>query len=1120
MLKKYAVATLKSAKLVSPEIALSSEASMEHFKQLRMAIKEFPKSNEFVYFVCRAIHAMEAANYDPVTKTFSGDGHIVKCNQDGKCEKCGNVVKESQNGLWHSSKGILPYINQNGDAFPETELLKEVEVIGSDGNKRRVQAYQTFIGRGLFVNHASDDVEKIRGIILDANWDPGTKGVDILVACDKVAYPELARQIEMGYSNDVSMGTQVQYSLCSECGNKAVTESDYCDHVKQNKGLARAGSTPVYEINNGLNFIEISVVSNGADPKAKIKTVLASLSKQVQEREAKLNSCINPIEAERIRDELRKIQAQIQELLISKEENTHTKETKCGCLNIKDEDIEKRREARNKIAQKFGLSLSDKSESKIALYNDNDNGTIIRGGQQMNSKKAYFQGGGGLNDPESTPYEKEDYDTVREKEDKQMVGQGMEPGNDGLHPGYKSTGPDLALKEKLLRASLEERRKIRQAILQKAYFQGGGGLNDPEALPYEKEDYESVRDNEDKQMVGQGMEPGNDGLHPGYKSTGPDLALKEKLLRAKLRARFVTAEKKEESAWTVFAGDKPMITATAKELYADDLFKAHEENPQITNWDWVASEEYGKNMIRAVKELGFDKVKAMIEEAKSLSKKAQELPPAPPAPATDALPPLPEEGPKVDDVEGPKPEGEKLSVKEQITKAIDKIEDAVHELRALSESEEEGTVEGLETALDLGEAGTELKGLGDKLEAAKADEKLFKRLSVVAKEALSDADKLLKRAGTLAVKKPSSPKIEKVAEKEKEEAHKEIDKAEKSLEKAEDKLGVQESAEHEMKEHVKEAKKEDVKEEKKEEKKEEEKKETKEASLLERKADRYALAAELSKLYNLTDSDMIGEAHPKGGTDTMAAGKKLEGDAHVETVKEQQDADIEVVEKQPRGELTAKTESPKTVKAEEKKPDFLDVDKDGNKKEPMTKALKDKEEGEKKEDKKEDKKEATLSDRRKARHEALKGLMSKAEVDSEAKSYYKELFNESSTGNASDPAAKAFGKEMTDEFVGKKSTAEAHELGTRMKRAYKVALKQQTIGQIENTPEALEGQVDRLIAMDTAGFEAFEDVIAHTNVVKDAKVDKPLKKSAGAVRVGLVDGQVNLSSDLNKINWS
>ncbi len=55
-------------------------------------------------------------------------------------------------------------VNGNGDAFSEEELRN---------------AYKTFIGKGVFVNHASNDIEKKRGIILDAKWaeDRGDKFV-------------------------------------------------------------------------------------------------------------------------------------------------------------------------------------------------------------------------------------------------------------------------------------------------------------------------------------------------------------------------------------------------------------------------------------------------------------------------------------------------------------------------------------------------------------------------------------------------------------------------------------------------------------------------------------------------------------------------------------------------------------------------------------------------------------------------------------------------------------------------------------------------------------------------------------------------------------------------------
>lgn len=58
---------------------------------------------------------------------------------------------------------------------------------------------------------------------------------------------------------------QVESGTCSECGNKATTEKEYCDCLKKHKGKKhpRTGKK-VYEKNHGIKFIELSVVGDGA----------------------------------------------------------------------------------------------------------------------------------------------------------------------------------------------------------------------------------------------------------------------------------------------------------------------------------------------------------------------------------------------------------------------------------------------------------------------------------------------------------------------------------------------------------------------------------------------------------------------------------------------------------------------------------------------------------------------------------------------------------------------------------------------------------------------------------------------------------------------------------------
>lgn len=150
--------------------------------------------------------------------------------------------------------------NDNADAFSHTELQN---------------SYKTFIGKSVFVDHNNDNVEQARGIILDAIYNTRGHFVELLLAIDKKAYPELARGIEMGYITGTSMGTRVQSSICSICLHESHTEEDFCDHVKHYKGSTFNG-LPVWEWNIGAAFIEDSLVSTPADASARIIERVAS----------------------------------------------------------------------------------------------------------------------------------------------------------------------------------------------------------------------------------------------------------------------------------------------------------------------------------------------------------------------------------------------------------------------------------------------------------------------------------------------------------------------------------------------------------------------------------------------------------------------------------------------------------------------------------------------------------------------------------------------------------------------------------------------------------------------------------------------------------------------------
>jgi hypothetical protein len=567
------------------------------FQKIATDLKQIaPKAKDFLYFSCIMMTAAEASLYDD-------DGKIKKDSSGSPVEA--RWEKKGESWKWIcSDESIKPYKNANSDIFPSSELIK---------------AYKKWIGKPLCLDHKSSSVDMIRGLILDTYYDRPNNRVVALCALDKKNYPDLARKVETGYATSVSMGTAVGRAICSDCGNVARIESEFCPCMRNRKCYG--------EINVDLNPIELSIVVNGADPKAKIRHIVAAannLAQYVELKEAELNKLgsVDTAKTKEIEDGLdeaiKKLEALKQEVkeLNERSSSEGPKETQ----DAQDADVTKTASHNTDISSDNVLGdIFNKLENltnkvnKLSMIHNEDK-------KMATKKEGYFQGGGGVNEP--TPgkpkYEKEDEDSIRDKEDKQMVGQ-MDTGPvDGMHPGYESFGEsEEARKKRLLRlASEQEARQLRrQAALEKAqekfaprkegYFMGGGGVNEPTPgkPKYEKEDEDSIRDEEDKQMVGAPPFPGVgkvDGLY------SDDLKTKEKLLRAKLTAKFLEAAGSDESTnraesrWQVYADKKLILSASVGDIAGGKVEALY---------DTIHSHDFGKKLLTKIRSEGLDKVK-------------------------------------------------------------------------------------------------------------------------------------------------------------------------------------------------------------------------------------------------------------------------------------------------------------------------------------------------------------------------------------------------------------------------------------------------------------------------------------------------------------------------------
>jgi len=167
---------------------------------------------------------------------------------------------------FYITKETEKYINNNGDAWPRDQLLKD---------------YPTFVDFGsVFVEH-DQNPERAKGKILDAAArDMGdTVLIDLLFCVDR-RHEDLVNNIETGIANAVSMGCSTKYTICNICGNVAHDDSEYCEHIKRRKNQMCKCSDGKYrkaaELCFGNTFFDCSIVANPAFAGAVFRKLVAS----------------------------------------------------------------------------------------------------------------------------------------------------------------------------------------------------------------------------------------------------------------------------------------------------------------------------------------------------------------------------------------------------------------------------------------------------------------------------------------------------------------------------------------------------------------------------------------------------------------------------------------------------------------------------------------------------------------------------------------------------------------------------------------------------------------------------------------------------------------------------
>lgn len=793
------------------------------------------------------------------------------------------------------------------------------------------------------------------------------------------------------------------------------------------------------------------------------------------------------------------------------------------------------------------------------------------------ARRAYWQGGGGVNSP--TPgkpkYPKEDAETIRDKEDKQMVGEPLETGNSGLHPG------DLETKKKLLRAEELKERQMRR----RAYWQGGSGINEPSPgkPKYPKEDADSIRDKEDKQMVGEPLETGNDGLHPG------DLETKKKWLRARLRATFTKVADsnnkpvKEACRWDVYAGDKLILTASGAEIYEDTLDE---------NWDFLKSPDYGKAVIRSIRNDG-------LEHTAYLLKGAQ--PPTATAPAVPAAPAAPAPGAELGELdlgeaeapaapEAAAPEGDKVEVKQEknetqqkVDSALNSMEEKIAELRDLVSGMESDELVDIDVNIS-----DEDKQKEPAAPEAPMEGVLASREDIIKVEALMDlsADELAEASETLESLDEVPNRVFEAINSALSDSETIISKANLILEAAKKKDKDEKKDEKEEKDEDDEKEEKDEKKDKKEDKKKKEAQELLDNALRLRAENRAALLTlamgdtceQCGEDGVMCACDMdadAGEALENAGVNVQdwakqeaeEAGHKADDDMYAKDKKdedeEEEEEDEDEKKEEEEDDAMYVEESPEMVLAARKAErdnliaqaaDILnkyelDLGKAENATEPkyfeahpggkgtVTELSHTKTPEAKVEtisevhDVMRDVAESGPRNVREAaallQEQMVKGAMSaedldklvaEGKVDSAAASYWKKYF-----GMA--PDAGSFGADMSKEFVSKKKEASEGVYKAKLRRAYDIGLEAQDKGLIGSTRDSLETYVDELMNFDDASFESTKRVVSSYSVNKRTSNSVPrvgMDAATEAMNVTAnadIEPEVNQSDLLSSLGW-
>ena len=151
--------------------------------------------------------------------------------------------------------------NRNGDGFPSEPVRGKIAA-----DEVLPRHYKTYENAHVFEHHANSDPEKAIGRVKKAFWNPHMRRVEVIEDFDHNKAPGLLEKIASGEYPAKSMGCRIKYDVCTDCGNRARTRKEYCDHLKYEMGKIASDTGVQYAaLNPSPNFFDSSWVIRPAD---------------------------------------------------------------------------------------------------------------------------------------------------------------------------------------------------------------------------------------------------------------------------------------------------------------------------------------------------------------------------------------------------------------------------------------------------------------------------------------------------------------------------------------------------------------------------------------------------------------------------------------------------------------------------------------------------------------------------------------------------------------------------------------------------------------------------------------------------------------------------------------